>query len=178
MVVRCPELVERMLKSIPRLEGVRAIVQRANCRDHACVFRSKHPEGFAGAILRVVTEIETSEASGEYVQDAIARMKAEGEHHEEVLAALVVLEEKGECAEAMEIDPADLGDYLGGNLAEDFLLTNDFLVAPRGADVNRQLVELVSNYEAYCEAGSFPSVMKVFPPREKKEGFGGWDSYS
>lgn len=178
MVARCPALVERMLKSIPRLEGVRSIVQRANERDTVSADRERDPEGFAAAILSVVTDIEAHEARGETLSKAVGRLKDEAKHHPEVLAALVSAEEEDLGNEALDISPSDLGDYIGGRLGADFQLSNDFLVAPRGASINGQLVELVSNYEAYCEIGSFPATMKVHPPRGNADSIEDWAIYS
>jgi response regulator RpfG family c-di-GMP phosphodiesterase len=142
MVAQLPEVTERLLAPIPRLESVRAILKRSQRRpDDETDAISR-----AAAILRLAEKFDLLESSGCAVAVAMARLRAANEFDVKLLDILEkVTSVSPDRFEVRELPLRLL--QVGMVLAEDLRTKAGSLLAPRGAEVTASFVERAKNFQ-------------------------------
>jgi response regulator RpfG family c-di-GMP phosphodiesterase len=151
LVTRLPHLAERLVASIPRLEGVRAILAHQNTpfagagRESAAPAATAVPIG--ARLLRVANDVDVLEAQGMPLAMAVDALEARtGEYDPAVLAALrrlVVGEAKRPVTRLAEMRLAEV--QVGMTFATDVVAANGILLVARGQEVTQSLVERIWN---------------------------------
>lgn len=144
MVSRMPQVTKELLASIPRLEGVRAILAGQGTSYGA---RHAHDEVPAGArILRIATDFDHLECKGLPVQLALDTMRGRrGEYEPRVLKAFLEIMGNGEEGQDVREIPVT-GLCVGMAFSEDLRTTTGVLLAARGFVVTASLLERVRNF--------------------------------
>jgi FixJ family two-component response regulator len=163
MVARGPSIVERVLKKVPRLEGVREIIKRMASGDTSETERENDPIDLLASILRSATEIESLKTQGKTFSEAVETVVLSGNAPEPLLAVLRGSFSEESQGEVQKVNSEEIGDYLGWRLADDVYLPPDFLLATRGALISVEFVQLVQSYLACRD--DFPEVVEISSPR-------------
>jgi response regulator RpfG family c-di-GMP phosphodiesterase len=146
LVNRLPQLAEGLLASIPRLEGVRAILTHQSERFLGPTGASNAARLPIGSrLLRVAHDFDVLEAQGTPPALAVAVLEGRtGEYDPDVLAALrrlVVGESERPAARIEEIRLADV--EVGMSFAADVVAANGLLLVARGQDVTQSLLHRI-----------------------------------
>lgn len=148
---RLPRIAETILETIPRLEGVRAILHHQRDRfDQRC--GDGLPSGIAppiGArILRVAADFDTLDCQGVPVVEAVERLsETSGVYDPTVLAALKAAASfLGADLETMELPLSSVRQ--GMVFATDVMSPVGILLIARGQDVTPSLLERTRNHWA------------------------------
>ena len=163
MVARGPSIVVRVLKKVPRLEGVREIINRMAIWDTSETERENDPIDLLASILLSATEIESLKTRGKTFSEAVETVVLSGNAPEQLLAVLRGPFSEESQDEVQKVNSEELGDYLGWRLADDIYLPPDFLLATRGTLKSVEFVQLVRSYLACRE--DFPEVVELSSPR-------------
>ncbi len=146
MVARLPELADRLLQGIPRIEAVRGILAR-----HAAV-RPKAPArtddivAIGGEALRIATDFDTLEARGLSTAHALDTLRGRAEAYDAALLdALVSIHAQGQTRQEVRELPIR-AVVVGMVFAEDVRLQNGTLFVTRGYEVTQSFVERVRNF--------------------------------
>jgi response regulator RpfG family c-di-GMP phosphodiesterase len=140
MVDRLPEVSERVLSHIPRLELVRAVLEHDG--------RSRGSKGkdipIGAAILGAVRDLAAAEAREGDTLRALAHVKAHGEGHDPaVIAAMLEVCQPAEP----ELRSLTLGELRTGMLlAADVKARSGLLLVARGQRVTTPLLERLRNF--------------------------------
>ena len=168
MVARVPEVTERLLAHIPRLEAVRAIlawwagsapaVDAFSQEERAAVERGAH-------LLRLAADFDTLQAEGYTPAMAVDVLRGRGDLYESAaVAALAARHHTGQArARVRELPVAAL--EVGMVLAEDVRLTAGTLLAARGYEVTLGFVERARNYTPGMVRGPVRVILKAGEPR-------------
>ncbi|MGE4550584.1 MAG: hypothetical protein AAEJ57_04275, partial [Opitutales bacterium] len=155
IVDRFPQVTERLLGNIPRLEEVLDILNGIEMRPDA---KASDPEGIqrASSIIKVALDYDYLIETGGYDQSLVVETlrNRPTEYDPAVTEALQklfsVAENKYRIAEVLP------RNFAGGmRLAEPLVLENGFLVAPAGTDVDRNILEIVRNHIACSNDNPF-----------------------
>jgi CheY-like chemotaxis protein len=170
MVAKLPEVADRLLAHIPRLETVRAILasvhgaQLSDCEvsagDAALV-----PMG--AGVIRAAVALDALTQSGLSTINAIGAMRSKSVGLDsDVVALLAVL--YAESAEQVSIASISINGLAPGMvLAEDLITRNGMLVVTRGSELTETFVERIRNYRT----GTFnESVRVVVSPEVARAG--------
>jgi response regulator RpfG family c-di-GMP phosphodiesterase len=138
-----PQVAQKLLGSIPRLEAVMEILAAA--RD----FKSDLPEGLVklgAGILRLVIEYDTLIAQGQPIAAAIAAIRAQALRHDgKLVERLEVL--VGALDGALELSEVAVGDVTPGMVFMDDLRTHiGTLLVPKGFEVTVTFLERARNF--------------------------------
>lgn len=145
-----PQVASRLIAAIPRLEGVRAILDaqapgvaagdRANGSAEAAAGQVR------GAILRLAIEYDSLEARGASPEVAVAELGSSSRRHDpRVLQAFAEIS-AGKAA-FVELHDVRLNEVRSGMiLAEDMRGMTGVLLAPRGFEVTEALVSRFKNF--------------------------------
>ncbi len=168
MVARVPEVTERLLAHIPRLEAVRAIlawwagsapaVDAFSLEERAAVERGAH-------LLRLAADFDTLQAEGYAPAMAVDVLRGRGDLYEPAaVAALAARHHTGQPrARVRELPVAAL--EVGMVLAEDVRLTSGTLLAARGYEVTLGFVERARNYAQGMVREPVRVILKAADPR-------------
>lgn len=160
MVNRLPELTDRLLAHIPRLEGVRDIIAMSAQMAHGEVTepeRGFDDQVLMGAhMLRAAIDWDVMEAQGLAAADALRIMKTcEARYTPEVLHALQTLRGEGRAAAQESADDAAsavvaevpvAGMRVGMILAQDLRAVAGQLLAARGHEVTESFIRKLENF--------------------------------
>jgi response regulator RpfG family c-di-GMP phosphodiesterase len=141
MVGRMPEVVENLLRSLPRLEAVREIIRTQQLR-----YQDTTPAGgpipLGARILKVATDLDALEAREDAPEDPVSMLRRRaGEYDPNVLDALTSV-----LRPAMPVQSIRLAELTAGmRLAEDILTPQDIILVPRGFQVDVTLLERLRN---------------------------------
>jgi response regulator RpfG family c-di-GMP phosphodiesterase len=146
MVGRMPEVVENLLRHLPRLEAVREII---GAQQMSFVGKGAGPAGDAiplGArILKVATDLDALEAREDAPADPVSVLRRRvGEYDPRVLDALASVLRPATPVQSISL--AALTE--GMRLAEDILTPQDIILVPRGFQVDLTLLERLRNLPA------------------------------
>lgn len=161
IVDRFPEVTQRLIGDIPRLEEVLSILTGIEVRPG---YESPDAPEIrkASFIIKVALDYDYLIEIGGYDQSLVVetlRGRA-NEYDPDVTAALQELFSVADnkyCL--MEVSPKRLA--AGMRLADPLRLENGFLVAPAGSDVDRNLLEIVRNHIACYQGNPFSKKIKV-----------------
>ncbi|MBP7777205.1 MAG: response regulator [Acidobacteria bacterium] len=151
MVSRVPAITERLLSSIPRLEGVRGMLASYHKPAvHAAgrsADESRNDVRRGADLLAVATEFEALTAQGQSTCHAVDVMRGRtGRYHPGALDALGVLYGNSDSGDSVQ--EVSLGGLRVGTIfAEDVTLTSGALLAARGFEVTENFVERARNFK-------------------------------
>ncbi len=161
MVDRFPQVTERLVGGIPRLEDVLEILKGIEIRPD---LESPDENGIqrASSIIKVALDYDYLVEAGGYDQSLVVETlrNRTNEYDPAITEALQELcsgVENKYCI--AEVSPRNLA--AGMRLAEPLKLENGLLVAPAGTDVDRNLMEIVRNHIACYQGNPFSPQIKV-----------------
>ncbi len=168
MTERLPVIAEGLLANIPRLEDVRDIVLHQDRRFNGAngppdgPRREKIPLG--ARILKVVIDYDQLEAAGLSPTIALDTMRSRiGWYDPEILAKFSEL--RGSREKKYEIRELPLSELLVGMvLADDWRASTGVLLAPRGYEVTRHLLERISNSSTDVQKQQVRVITEVLEP--------------
>jgi response regulator RpfG family c-di-GMP phosphodiesterase len=145
---RLPQIAETILGTIPRLEGVRAILRYQTVLSHGGAMATGADVPIGARILRAAADFDTLDCQGVAVDDAIARMTASPELYDaNVVRALAAASSFfGQGLETLEMTLTDV--QLGMVFLADVRLPAGLLLIARGQDVTPALQERIRNHWA------------------------------
>jgi response regulator RpfG family c-di-GMP phosphodiesterase len=150
MVRRVPAITDALLRNIPRLEGVRAMITGA--AEVSLDRPRQSPEASLGAaILRVAADFDQLVSRGDSPALALETLRSRGgRYHHRVLDALATViapvgRDKSSVAEPTVREMPMAGLMVGMVLATDLRTATGVLIATRGFEVTLGLVERAAN---------------------------------
>jgi response regulator RpfG family c-di-GMP phosphodiesterase len=155
IVDRFPQVMERLLGNIPRLEEVLDILTGIEKKPDV---EASDPEGIqrASSIIKVALDYDYLIETGGYDQSLVVETlrNRPTEYDPVVTEALQKLFSVAENKYRIsEVAPKN---FAGGmRLAEPLVLENGFLVAPAGTDISRNILEIVRNHIACSHENPF-----------------------
>jgi response regulator RpfG family c-di-GMP phosphodiesterase len=150
-VRKLPEIADRLLAEIPRLDGVREIIRQQHGGAPGQVKQG-------ALILRVVTDFDTHEARGMDPPAVLAALRAQAHLYDQrVLDALGRLQANETTAKVRQIDPEELLE--GMVLAADLRTVDGMLLVGRGQPVTPGLIERIKNFSAANPLASKVSIL-------------------
>ncbi len=149
IVERAPEITERLLANIPRIEAVRAMLARFSgtpLPQDLTALGANDLVRRGAQMLRVATDFDILSSQGTAPPEAIAVMRGRGEAYDRVvLEALAEFQGSDIAVGRMrELPLTALG--VGMVLAEDVYLTTGTLLAARGYEITLGFVERARNF--------------------------------
>ena len=164
IVKRLPEETATIIDKIPGLEEVGEILSKIDVQHR---FEEDDPEGLrlAASILRVALDFDFYEEQGHaksiIVQTLLGRPNEYDPKVCKCLSEILVVTEQTFKLEQIPMKDLDVGM----RLAQDLRLDEDgFLVASSGADVDRQLLKVIRNYNSCYLETPFPKKIQVTIP--------------
>ena len=164
IVKRLPEETASIIDKIPGLEEVGEILNKIDIQHR---FEDDDAEGLrlAASILKVALDFDFYEEQGHarsiIVQTLLSRSNDYDPKVCECLSEILVVTEQTYKLEELTIKELDVGM----RLAQDLRLDEDgFLVASSGADVDRQLLKVIRNYNSCYLESPFPKKIQVTIP--------------
>jgi hypothetical protein len=160
MVKQLPSDTQKVIDKIPGLEDVCKILQKVDIQYR---FEENDAAGLRllASVLRVALDFDYYEETGHdraiILQTLKSRTKDYDPNVTDALQKLMNLVEQNFRLEEI------LFKHLqnGMRLAEDLKVDGGFLVASQGADVDRQLLKVIKNYNACFDKSPFPKKIQV-----------------
>jgi response regulator RpfG family c-di-GMP phosphodiesterase len=143
-VERVPDVTRQILASIPRLEGVLAILERMHGPLSPARIDPADPIAIGARLLRLVSEYEALEVGGMEPAAAIETLRGRGGYDPTLLDAFQGLHHETAVEEVREIPMAAVRE--GMVFAQDVLLANGVLLVARGFEVTAGFVARARNY--------------------------------
>lgn len=148
MVERLPALVEQIVRNIPRLEEVAAIVAAL---EHSWSDGGEHVP--AGArILRLAIDAAAVEAAGMDPSASVEVLRMRAGRYEPALIEALAEMRGARASRVVSVTPAQLD--IGMVLADDLKGRGGVLIVPRGTEVTAPLLERVRNFPAGFVSGT------------------------
>lgn len=149
MVERMPEITEKILEGIPRLEAVMEILQQRDFSFVPEAVTGRHPNGAditpGARILRVANDLEVLQAQGESVARCIDILRSRKQAYDPaVVDAYERLNESGDLdfsTRGLTVEELRKGMYL----ADDVVLTSGVMLMPSGQEITVGLLERIKN---------------------------------
>ncbi len=150
LVAQLPDLADKLLAKIPRLEGVREIIrlQHTHFAGSSLQLGPKGPRIPLGArVLKIATDFDALESAGSSVEQALSTMYARAGHYDpELLANFETAIARRVTAEIVELSVDEL--YSGMVFAADVVLASGLLLVERGLEATPSLLARLRNYRA------------------------------
>jgi response regulator RpfG family c-di-GMP phosphodiesterase len=163
MVKKLPEDTKKIIQKIPGLEEVGEILNKLDIQYR---FETPDSEGLrlSASILKVALDYDYYEQQGHekslILQTLVSRTNEYDPTITESLSELLLISEQSYQLEEISIKKLDIGM----RLAQDLRLDDGFLVASSGADIDRQLLKVIRNYDSCYEESPFPNKIQVTVP--------------
>jgi hypothetical protein len=163
LVKKLPGDIQNLIGKIPGLEEVDAILQKIDVQ-----YRYEKDDGkgtrLLASILRVSLDFDFYEELGHDRSVIVQTLKARKDEYDPLVTnslsnLLVVAEQKFQLE---EIPIKNL--EVGMRLAQELRLDDGFLIASCGADVDRQLLKVIRNYNSCYAESPFPKKLQVTVP--------------
>jgi CheY-like chemotaxis protein len=163
LVKKLPGDIQNLIGKIPGLEEVDAILQKIDVQ-----YRYEKDDGkgtrLLASILRVSLDFDFYEELGHDRSVIVQTLKARKDEYDPLVTnslsnLLVVAEQKFQLE---EISIKNL--EVGMRLAQELRLDDGFLIASCGADVDRQLLKVIRNYNSCYAESPFPKKLQVTVP--------------
>jgi len=166
MIARVPELTDKLLAPIPRLDLVRSILREAAKGTGGTIAPSGTPELQlllrSARILRLSMDFEELEARGLEASAAVAELKSRSNAYEAMLLEALT-ELKHAEATGGEVRQIQLRYLKAGMvLAEDLCATSGQLLVARGFHVTTSFIERLRNFKP----GSVRDTIRVIQPHD------------
>ena len=139
-----PEVTQRLLAPIPRLEPVRDILREAE-GGGAVIARAfaVKPRARLAPVLRLATRFVELQAAGDTTAVALAELRARG-GEPDLIAAIETI--KGEQGQAIEVHTLAVRQLrVGMTLCDDLLTHSGQRLVPGGFEINASFVERIRN---------------------------------
>lgn len=146
MVARVPHVTEQLIGNIPRLDGVRAILDNAtkSAKVDALSDANKQHLALCGQVVRLAIEYDTLESQGHPVPTIVATLK-QREIEGVLMNAFIALYGNAVGGDQIREVPL-LGLRPGMCLAADIRTTQGALVVARGYEVTAGFIERARNF--------------------------------
>ena len=163
LVKKLPGDIQNLIGKIPGLEEVDAILQKIDVQ-----YRYEKDDGkgtrLLASILRVSLDFDFYEELGHDRSVIVQTLKARKDEYDPLVTnslsnLLVVAEQKFQLEEI-----AIKNLEVGMRLAQELRLDDGFLIASCGADVDRQLLKVIRNYNSCYAESPFPKKLQVTVP--------------
>lgn len=141
-VDQLPAVVEQLLASIPRIEGVRKILSSYQKPPKPATSDALQVL-LATEVLRVAVDFDHLESLGSSQSSALESMRARGDRYAQPVVNALATVRGGKPELIKELAPTEL--IVGMLLAEDVLLPNGMLLVARGHEVTPRLMERIRN---------------------------------
>ena len=165
MVKQLPSDTQKVIDKIPGLEDVCKILQKVDVQYR---FEENDAAGLRllASVLRVALDFDYYEETGHDRAIILQTLKSRTNDYDpnvtDALQKLMNLVEQNFRLE--EIGFKHLQN--GMRLAEDLRVEGGFLVASQGADVDRQLLKVIKNYNSCYDKSPFPKMIQVKIPKD------------
>ena len=161
IVDRFPQVTERLVGNIPRLEEV---IEILNAIEYRLNVDPDEERGIkrAASIIKVALDYDYLIETGGYDQALVVEtLRSRSNEYDNLVTD--ALQELYSVAESkyriMEVSPKNFA--VGMRLAEPLRLKDGFLIAPVGTDVDRNIMEIVRNHIACYQGNPFSKKIKV-----------------
>ena len=161
IVDRFPQVTERLVGNIPRLEEV---IEILNAIEYRLNVDPDEERGIkrAASIIKVALDYDYLIETGGYDQALVVEtLRSRSNEYDNVVTD--ALQQLYSVAESkyriMEVSPKNFA--VGMRLAEPLRLEDGFLIAPVGTDVDRNIMEIVRNHIACYQGNPFSKKIKV-----------------
>ncbi len=163
LVKQVPVDMQKLISKIPGLEEVDLILQKVDIQHRF----EKDDEGgvrLLASILRVALDFDFYEEQGHDRSVIIQTLKSRKQDYDpevsDSLSNLLVVAEQTFKLEEVATKSLEVGM----RLAQELRLEDGFLVASCGADVDRQLIKVIRNYNSCYAESPFPKRIQVTVP--------------
>jgi len=163
LVKQVPIDTQNLISKIPGLEEVDAILQKLEIQHR---FEKEDGSGVRSlaSILRVALDFDFYEELGHDRSVIVQTLKSRSNDYDPIitdsLSNLLVVAEKKFHLEEIPIKELEIGM----RLAQELRLDDGFLIASCGADVDRQLLKVIRNYNSCYAESPFPRKLQVTVP--------------
>ena len=148
MVARVPSVTEQLIGNIPRLEGVKAILDYAakSAKVDPNDTPAKQHLQLCGQILRLASDFDAFEAQGHPMPTIVSTLKLRETIDGTVMSAFVQCYGNAIAGDQIREVPL-LGLRAGMTLAADIRTTAGALIVARGYEVNASFIERARNFK-------------------------------
>jgi response regulator RpfG family c-di-GMP phosphodiesterase len=164
LVKQLPQDTQKVIEKIPGLEEVDEILQKVDIQYR---FDQNDDKGvrLLASVLRVALDFDYYEELGHERHVIVKTLRERSKDYDpmvtEALAKLVDMSEQKFHFKEVSFDQL----LVGMRLAEDLKIDGGFLLASSGADVDRQLLKVIMNYNSCYEKSPFPEKIQVKVPK-------------
>jgi CheY-like chemotaxis protein len=165
LVKQLPQDTQKVIEKIPGLEEVDEILQKVDIQYR---FDQNDDKGvrLLASVLRVALDFDYYEELGHERHVIVKTLRERSKDYDpivtEALAKLVDMSEQKFHFKEVSFDQL----LVGMRLAEDLKIDGGFLLASSGADVDRQLLKVIMNYNSCYEKSPFPEKIQVKVPKD------------
>lgn len=165
LVKQLPQDTQKVIEKIPGLEEVDEILQKVDIQYR---FDQNDDKGvrLLASVLRVALDFDYYEELGHERHVIVKTLREHSKDYDpivtEALAKLVDMSEQKFHFKEVSFDQL----FVGMRLAEDLKIDGGFLLASSGADVDRQLLKVIMNYNSCYEKSPFPEKIQVKVPKD------------
>ncbi len=163
LVKQVPSDTQKLVSIIPGLEEVDEILQKIDIQ-HRFEKDSGNGVRLLASILRVALDFDFYEEQGHDRSVIIQTLKSRKDDYDpavsDSLSNLLVVAEQTFKLEEISLKSLEVGM----RLAQELRLEDGFLVASSGADVDRQLIKVIRNYNSCYAESPFPKKIQVTVP--------------
>jgi response regulator RpfG family c-di-GMP phosphodiesterase len=165
LVKQLPQDTQKVIEKIPGLEEVDEILQKVDIQYR---FDQNDDKGvrLLASVLRVALDFDYYEELGHERHVIVKTLREHSKDYDpivtEALAKLVDMSEQKFHFKEVSFDQL----LVGMRLAEDLKIDGGFLLASSGADVDRQLLKVIMNYNSCYEKSPFPEKIQVKVPKD------------
>jgi response regulator RpfG family c-di-GMP phosphodiesterase len=165
LVKQLPQDTQKVIEKIPGLEEVDEILQKVDIQYR---FDQSDDKGvrLLASVLRVALDFDYYEELGHERHVIVKTLRERSKDYDpivtEALAKLVDMSEQKFHFKEVSFDQL----LVGMRLAEDLKIDGGFLLASSGADVDRQLLKVIMNYNSCYEKSPFPEKIQVKVPKD------------
>ena len=163
LVKQVPSDTQKLISIIPGLEEVDEILQKIDIQ-HRFEKDSGNGVRLLASILRVALDFDFYEEQGHDRSVIIQTLKSRKDDYDpavsDSLSNLLVVAEQTFKLEEISLKSLEVGM----RLAQELRLEDGFLVASSGADVDRQLIKVIRNYNSCYAESPFPKKIQVTVP--------------
>lgn len=165
LVKQLPQDTQKVIEKIPGLEEVDQILQKVDIQYR---FDQNDDKGvrLLASVLRVALDFDYYEELGHERHVIVKTLRERSKDYDpkvtEALAKLVDMSEQKFHFKEVSFDQL----LVGMRLAEDLKIDGGFLLASSGADVDRQLLKVIMNYNSCYEKSPFPEKIQVKVPKD------------
>jgi len=161
-VKKFPEVIDHLLGNIPRLDEVREIIDCLMGNPLPYENKAKEEVYRAYRIIDAALEHDYLETEGHDSEVILGTLRGgEKDFDKDVIEAMSQLLHKSKTRYLVnEVSFDDL--RVGMRLAEDLSLETAMLIAPKGTDITKHFLQVLTNYESCYDRSPFPKLIKVF----------------